>query len=86
MRALRNIFLILVISTGSWFLLAQASNIPFNQNTNLRIGIGTTMAANAGLTVMSGNVGIGTWNPQALLDVSTGGGSPVVLRGNGPGK
>jgi len=34
------------------------------------IGIGTTLAT--GLGIMSNNVGIGTWNPQASLVVATG--------------
>jgi len=51
-------------------LSARASYIPFNENVNLKVGIGTSITSNAGLTVMSGNVGIGTWVPAAALDVN----------------
>lgn len=37
--------------------------------TTDKVGIGTTLMGNAGLTVMNGNVGIGTWNPGQGLDV-----------------
>ncbi len=34
------------------------------------VGIGTTLTTTAGLTVMNGNVGIGTWKPTQILDVN----------------
>jgi|GEM_PF-3400046 len=38
-----------------------------------RVGIGTTKASPiAGLSVMNGNVGIGTWNPRAQLEIVEG--------------
>jgi len=52
--------------------IVQASNYPFDENVNMKVGIGTSMIANAGLTVMTGNVGIGTWNPAGALDIKTG--------------
>ena len=42
------------------------------------VGIGTTIPGGI-LTAVGGNVGIGTWNPQALLDISTGGATPLFL-------
>lgn len=38
-------------------------------STSAAVGIGTTFISTAGLTVMNGNVGIGTWIPQQALDV-----------------
>lgn len=39
-------------------------------NVSGRIGVGTTLtAANTGLSVMNGNVGIGTWSPTSALQV-----------------
>ena len=42
------------------------------------MGIGTTIPGGI-LTAVGGNVGIGTWKPQALFDVSTGGATPLFL-------
>lgn len=44
------------------------------------VGIGTTITGNAGLSIMNGNVGIGTWKPQSLFEVK--GGSIVLSGGN----
>ena len=53
--------------------MAIASNVPFNQSVNLRVGIGTSNVSKAGLTVMSGNVGIGTSSTaNAVLTVING--------------
>ena len=42
-------------------------------NSASQVGIGTTlMSPITGLSVMNGNVGIGTWNPIAALDVKGG--------------
>ena len=50
---------------------------------NGNVGIGTTTPGGI-LTAVGGNVGIGTWNPQALLDVSTGGATPLFLGAMAP--
>jgi len=81
MRAVRNIFLILVIAIVLCPSLAQAGYFPFNTSSNLKIGIGTSNTNNAGLTVMTGNVGIGTWNPSGALDVKTGN-NTLIENGN----
>lgn len=44
---------------------------PFIVDTNSNVGIGTTKTTNAALTVMNGNVGIGTWIPNQALDIGT---------------
>ena len=36
------------------------------------VGIGTAFTQNAALTVMNGNVGIGTWAPSTTLSVAGG--------------
>lgn len=36
------------------------------------VGIGTSITTGAALTVMNGNVGIGTWNPTGSFEVGTG--------------
>lgn len=41
-------------------------------NTFNNVGIGTTATDNAALTVMSGNVGIGTWKPTNMLSIGSG--------------
>lgn len=60
------------VSTGTnyWSLSAGAGNVGIN--TTNTVGIGTTLGS-AALTVMNGNVGIGTWNPIAGLQVTTTG-------------
>jgi len=57
----------------------------FVMTPNGNIGLGTITPGGI-LTAVGGNVGIGTWNPQALLDVSTGGATPLFLGTMGAGK
>ena len=66
---IKIIFMVVGLLGIAYSLPAAASYMPFNQKVNLKIGIGTTMISNAGLTLMSGNVGIGTWVPGSALNV-----------------
>ena len=55
-------------STNYWSLTTAPGNVGIS--TTNTVGIGTTAAgAGAGLLVMNGNVGIGTWVPGRALDV-----------------
>jgi len=54
-------------TSNYWTLNGGAGNVGIS--TIYSVGIGTTFAgAGAGLLVMNGNVGIGTWVPAALVD------------------
>lgn len=53
--------------SGSNYWQLSAGNVGINTTNN--VGIGTTLTTTSALTVMSGNVGIGTWKPLGLLDV-----------------
>src|SRR5208283_2418011 len=53
-----------------WSLAGGAGNV--GVSTTNTVGIGTTSGVGAGLVVMNGNVGIGTWVPVNLLDVVGG--------------
>ncbi len=53
-----------------WSLAGGTGNVGIS--TTNTVGIGTTSGVGAGLVVMSGNVGIGTWVPANLLDVAGG--------------
>lgn len=50
-----------------WSLNGGAGNVGIS--TTNTVGIGTTSGNGAGLVVMNGNVGIGTWNPTNAEDV-----------------
>lgn len=71
--------------TGSnYWILESGSNAGTNGNvgigTTYGVGIGTTFGA-AGLSVMTGNVGIGTWNPNVAFQV----GNLASFAGSGSG-
>lgn len=53
--------------TGSNYWNLSAGNVGINTSNN--VGIGTTLTTTSALTVMSGNVGIGTWVPSVTLNV-----------------
>ena len=53
-----------------WSLAGGTGNVGIN--TTNTVGIGTTSGVGAGLVVMNGNVGIGTWAPAGALDIKTG--------------
>lgn len=50
--------------------------------TTNTVGIGTTFG-NGNLVVMSGNVGIGTWNPSAFFQVGTGASTNATINSTG---
>ncbi len=72
-----------VAATGSnyWLLTAAAGNV--GVSTANTVGIGTTSGIGAGLTVMNGNVGIGTWAPAGLLQINNPANSPFVVSSTG---
>ena len=62
--------------TNYWLLNGGAGNIGIN--TSYAVGIGTTFVGGTGeaaLSIMNGNVGIGTWVPQYALDLHNGTGN-----------
>ena len=53
--------------TNYWLNTAGVGNVGIS--TSNTVGIGTSSGVGAGLVVMNGNVGIGTWKPASLLDI-----------------
>ena len=51
------------VGTNYWSLAGGTGNVGIS--TTNTVGIGTTAGVGAGLVVMNGNVGIGTWVPQS---------------------
>jgi hypothetical protein len=49
---------------------AKASYLPSSGSSS--VGIGTALTTTSALTIMSGNVGIGTWKPAYPLEIKTG--------------
>ena len=58
-----------------------SSNSGFEVDSTGNVGLGTTSTTAAALSVLNGNVGIGTWIPAGQLDVE-GTLSVVILHGN----
>jgi hypothetical protein len=71
-------------STNYWSLTGGTGNVGISNNNT--VGIGTTSGIGAGLVVMNGNVGIGTWSPADYFQVgkfsSSSGGFEVDTNGN----
>lgn len=62
----------IIINGGSFNIGSLKASIPFNQSgTSIltNVGIGTFNNNNSALTIMNGNVGIGTWIPLTPLQV-----------------
>jgi hypothetical protein len=68
-------------SSGASGWTLGAGNVGISTTNN--VGIGTNLTTTAGLTVMNGNVGIGTWVPKANLQVIGSGGNKLLDIENG---
>ncbi len=64
-------------ASNYWSLAGGTGNVGIS--TTNTVGIGTTSGVGAGLVVMNGNVGIGTWAPRYGLEVDNG---STLLNGN----
>jgi len=68
--------------TNPWLVVQAAGNVGIT--TTRSVGIGTTSAgAGAGLLVMNGNVGIGTWAPAGIFQVNNSTSSPLTVTSSG---
>ena len=71
-------------SLSYWLNTAAAGNVGLN--TTNTVGIGTSSGIGAGLVVMNGNVGIGTWSPADFFQVgaynTSSGGFEIDSNGN----
>ena len=68
-------------SVNYWSLTGGSGNVGIS--TTNTVGIGTTACVGAGLVVMNGNVGIGTWVPAGLFQVNKISASPFVVTSSG---
>jgi hypothetical protein len=59
-------------SSGLWTTVNTNDVYEQNGSTYGNVGIGTNLTSNAALTVMNGNVGIGTWKPNGALMIQSG--------------
>lgn len=67
-------------SSNYWNL--SAGNVGINTTTN-NVGIGTNLTTTSKLTVMGGNVGIGTWVPAGLFQIGNGSSPPFKVLSSG---
>ena len=69
------------VGTNYWLNTAASGNVGIS--TTNTVGIGTTSAGlGAGLLVMNGNVGIGTWAPDSAFEVKGSGAGIMELYNN----
>ncbi len=72
--------------TNYWLLNGGAGNVGIN--TSYAVGIGTSFVGGSGeasFAVMNGNVGIGTWLPQAPMEIISGNGVSSLMLTNTSG-
>ena len=68
-------------SIVNWSLTGGTGNVGIS--TTNTVGIGTTSGVGAGLVVMNGNVGIGTWVPAGILQVNGSTHAPLIDTASG---